>query len=77
MEDSTPYQIMSKNILIPIRNDIQQRLRDPKTRDAALFEVAEWVKNTGLFFSASAATAYKVAATFVEGLDKDYSEAEK
>jgi hypothetical protein len=72
MEDSTPDQTTPKNILIPIHNDIQQRLSDSATRDAALFEVAEWVKNTGSFFGASAATAYKVAAVFVEGLEKDY-----
>jgi hypothetical protein len=74
MEDVTPYKINPKNVALPIRSDIRQRLRDPETRDVALLEVAEWVKNTGLFFGASATTAYKVAAVFVEGLSKDYSD---
>ena len=41
-----------------------------KLDEMTLEEIAEWVCNTCLMFGASTSTAYKVAATFVEGLEK-------
>lgn len=52
-------------------HDIKSRLNDPSTRKQALLDTAEWVKTTALYFGATPATAYKVAAVFIEELEKD------
>lgn len=39
--------------------------------------LAEWVKDTCLLFGASPATAYTVAGTFANGLEKSLREAKK
>ena len=61
---------------IPYRREIAVRMveggrsMNKPIEEMTLAELAEWVKMTCLMFGASPATAYKVAGTFVEGLER-------
>ncbi len=50
-------------------NHISTKDLDP---DAEILKLAEWVKDTCLMFGASPATAFTVAGTFANGLEKDW-----
>lgn len=50
---------------------INARLTNPLTREETLLELAEWVKDTCLFFGTSASLAYKIASMFIAGLEYD------
>lgn len=76
MEDEIKYRATPKGkqyIRLNQIEDIKQRLNNPTTRKQALLDTGEWAKETALYFGASPTTAYKIAATFVEGLEKDFT----
>jgi hypothetical protein len=56
-----------------VRESIKLALANPATRDQALDAVGAWVKETCLLFGVSAATAYKLAWIFTEGLAAEYN----
>ena len=50
---------------------VNARLRNPETRDETLLEIADWVRDTCLFFGTSAPLAYQLAALFISGLARE------
>lgn len=54
--------------------EIKALCENPETRERGLTALAEWAKNTCLFFGVKTSVAYRVAATLTEGVEASYQE---
>ena len=54
-----------------MQSELNKKLVNPKTRNEALIEIGEWVKNTCLMFGVSPNISFKVSGIFVEGIAQE------
>lgn len=58
-------------------SEMRRRIEDPATRQEAIIEVADWMRDIALLYDAQLETAYRLALTMASGLDKSWREADQ